>query len=73
MTTLHKGSDIKGGPGHEIRETGAVWKNRPDCPACKHGTLMPVEAKPEMRCIDCGRVFTTAGLIARKIIRVGEQ
>ena len=69
---IHRGSDIKGGGGHEIAETGSGFKNLPDCPICRYGTLdMHPCKKGYMLCIDCGAEHSTAHLVAMRVLPRG--
>jgi len=66
---IHRGSDIKGGAGHEISEAGSGVKNLPDCPTCRYGTLdMHPCKKAHMMCIDCGAEYTVAHLVEMRVL-----
>jgi len=65
---LHKGSDINAAAGHSIPENGAGWKARPDCPACKYGTLIHVGDDKTMQCIDCNAVYAIKRLVELRVL-----
>jgi hypothetical protein len=70
VTTRHYGSDIKGGAGHYIAETGATLKSAIDCPSCKFGTIsLATQGFDLAFCLDCGAAFTVRDLVKRGIIR----
>jgi len=71
MAAIHKGSDIKSGPGHIIATNGVGLIHSLDCPSCPYGILDPIDKTincDEFTCNECKRLYTRTDLAKKNIL-----